>query len=234
MDVLIHHTYRADRKERLAALLQRVLDAFAAASLVPEMAASFADSPVESRVSAVNRALKKYPELAEFLTTEPLLPGMAPLRRLVGDPATTPIPLDALMALAEGVPRSLPFDSIQVHFGHPEFNGASAAPGMHGGVFVGDNWWVSGRRRSLMGLWTATADAESSEPPAPPSAVDAVLQALGPPRKTATQIVPDSGESGDADAIAALREIVDRYRTGMSDVMERAAPPHDLVYDERL
>ncbi len=61
--MVVYQKHRANKKEPLAAMLRRIPDGFAAASLTPEVTATFADGPDVGGVSAVNRALKKYPDL---------------------------------------------------------------------------------------------------------------------------------------------------------------------------
>ncbi|MCP3975662.1 MAG: hypothetical protein GY720_14345 [bacterium] len=230
MDVLIHHTYRADRKEPFAEMLRRILAAFGEAALVPAITASFADSPDESSISAVDRALKKYPDLGRFESAEPLIAGLPAIRHLTGEPGGNPFPLDALLTLAEGVPRSLPFNSIHIQLGHPEFEGnVGSGGGSPGGIVVGDNWWVNGRKRSLSALYLVAGDPDSPELPAPPPGVATVIEQLGAPRKSSTSLIPAAARSEVSDNAVAVGELVARYRDSMSDVLARATLPHDLV-----
>jgi hypothetical protein len=228
MDVFIHHAYRASRKEQLAVMLQRILDAFGAAGLVPSVAATFADGPDGGGVSAVDRALKKYPELEAFAGVEPGIPGLPPTKRLGEDPAGRRLPLDAVLALAGRVPRSLPFDSIQVQFGHPEFDGVGSDDGLVGGVVVGDSWWINGRNRSLSAIYTVKADPDAADLPPPPAGVAKVIADLGKPRKSTTSVIPAAAEVESTDKIQAARTIVSRYRTSMAEIVAQAAPPHQL------
>ena len=229
MNVIVHQKYRANKKEPLAAMLRRILDAFAAASLTPEITASFADGPDVGGVSAENRALKKYPDLVPFVSNEPAIPGLPATQRLAGSPSGSRLPLDAVLVLAEGVPRSLPFNAIEVSFGHPEFGMTEAVLGLPlVGVHVGDNWWINGRKRSLRALYSVTADPESSDLPAPLPGVAAVLELLGTPQKSQTMVMPETADAPSRDAMDRVHEVTARYRAELGTVLERASLPHDL------
>lgn len=229
MNVIVHQKHRANKKEPLAAMLRRILDGFAAASLTPEVTATFADGPDVGGVSAVNRALKKYPDLIPFVSNEPAMPGLPATQRLAGIQSGSKLPLDAVLVLAEGVPRSLPFNAIEVSFGHPDFGMTEAILGQPlVGVHVGDNWWINGRKRSLRALYTVAADPESSDLPAPPPGVAAVLDLLGTPQKSQTIVMPETADAPSRDAMARVQDITARYRAELADVLDRASLPHDL------
>lgn len=229
MNVVVHQKYRADKKEPLAAMLRRILDAFAAASLTPEVTATFADGPDVGGVSAVNRALKKYPDLVPFVSNEPAMPGLPATQRLAGSQSGSKLPLDAVLVLAEGVPRSLPFNAIEVSFGHPEFGMAEDVLGQPlVGVHVGDNWWINGRKRSLRALYSVAADPDASDLPAPPPGIAAVIELLGTPQKSQTIVMPETADAPARDAMARVQDITARYRAELADVLDRASLPHDL------
>src|SRR5262249_22590026 len=153
---------------------------------------NFADTQLSRSVSAVDRALKRHPELARFVTTavaNPLIPGA---RRITNDPlapaAGEAVPFRTLHAIAAGVPRSFPFHDIALHFHVPEFGDLIPA-GTHSremmcGILVSDSGWVNGRNRSLSGCALVEADPASKKLPSPPAAVAAVLSALGKARRT--------------------------------------------------
>ncbi|MEM6277628.1 MAG: hypothetical protein AAF714_11850, partial [Pseudomonadota bacterium] len=98
-------TFKVNRKEPLAALVSRMLEAVDAAGMADRhIAAAFSDTPVEGSVSAVARALKRMPELAPFATegSPRLLTNMED-----GPKPGETIPDETILALAAGVPRSL-------------------------------------------------------------------------------------------------------------------------------
>src|SRR5579885_2023348 len=158
MRVALITTFAASRKEPLAEMLQRIYQAFSGAGLgEPVIRFNFGDAQVARSVSAIDRVLKRHPQLARFVTTAvaaPLVPGA---RRISNDPlsqaAGEAVPFPTLHAIAAGVPRSFPFHDIAIHFHSPEFGelipeGAGSAE-MMCGILVGDSWWVNGRNRSL-------------------------------------------------------------------------------------
>src|SRR5579864_9090739 len=126
MRVALLTTFVASRKEPLAEMLQRIYQAFSGAALgEPVIRFNFGDTHLPGSVSSVDRVLKRHPELARFVTTavpEPLIPGA---RRITNDPlspaAGEALPFATLHAIAAGVPRSLPFHNIAIHFHAPEF-----------------------------------------------------------------------------------------------------------------
>lgn len=143
MQVLIRHEYRADRKEKLGALVRRVADSFESAGVDYRLRASFSDSPVAEGVSAVARAVKKYPVVASLERSDAEVPGLPPVRRLSNMDQDAEFPLELLVALSDGVPRSLPFNSVQILFAAVEFGsetGSTTVVPETLGVAVGDNF----------------------------------------------------------------------------------------------
>src|SRR5436305_5865451 len=132
MRVALLTTFAASRKEPLAAMLQRIYQAFSDAGLgEPAIRFTFGDTLLSTSTSAVDRVLKRHPELARFVTSAvaaPLIPGA---RRITNDPlspaAGEAVPFPTLHAIAAGVPRSFPFHDIAVHFHAPDFGELSPA-----------------------------------------------------------------------------------------------------------
>src|SRR5437762_11170731 len=193
MRVALLTTFVASRKEPLAEMLQRTYQAFSGAGLgEPVIRFNFGDTQLSSSVSAVDRVLKRHPELARFVTTvvpTPLIPGA---RRITNDPlspaAGEAVAFPTLHAIAAGVPRSFPFHDIAIHFYSPEFGElipvGTRSPEMTCGILVGDSWWVNGRNRSLSACALVEADPANEKLPSPPAAVASVLSALVKVRRT--------------------------------------------------
>jgi hypothetical protein len=193
MRVALLTTFVASRKEPFAEMLQRIYEAFSGAGLAePAIRFNFGDGPLGGRVSSVDRALKRHPELTRFVTSAvpfPLIPGA---RRITNDSlspaAGEAVPFATLHAIASGVPRSFPFHNIVIHFHSPEFGElireAARSPEMMPGILLSDNWWVNGRNRSLSACALVEADPASKKLPSPPAAVTAVLTKCGKVRRT--------------------------------------------------
>ena len=128
MNVAVQVEFKADRKEPLGDVVRRVVALFQQSGLAPEILATFSDGPGGIlNISAVERAIKKYPHLARFERNDPPLKGVAipPIRRLTNSDTSDPFPIADVLALADGVPRSLPFHAVSIHFGHADFGKAS-------------------------------------------------------------------------------------------------------------
>src|SRR5262245_66323981 len=124
MHVAVQLEFKANRKEPLGDLVRRIGTLFEHAGLQPELQASFADGPdILRKTSAVERALKKYPHLTALERNDAprLSPNLPPIRRLTNLDSSLPFALTDVVALADGVPRSLPFHVVNLNFGHPEF-----------------------------------------------------------------------------------------------------------------
>src|SRR5581483_7988622 len=112
----------------------------------------FSDAPVAGFTSAVDRALKKFPKLEPFHCSRALLPGSPSIAQITNCPGSPAEGKDldffTLFAIAQGVPRSLPFHHVMVHFQHPDFGeGLPAnvlASAKTPGIIVGDSWWING------------------------------------------------------------------------------------------
>ena len=245
MNVAVQLEFKAGRKEPLGDLIRRVVAQFQQSGLQPQILATFGDTPGAIRpTSAVERAIKKFPHLARFERNDVPLPspGMPPVRRLTnGDPSNV-FPIDDIISLADGVPRSLPFHAVSVHFGHAEFGQAAVFPGgltPPTGIAVGDGWWVNGRIRSLTAFYAVEGDATSKKLPDPQASVRSILAGLGKPTRTAQFVAPAIASAAtmtpaDAPApvvpaqIALINPIMMKYRSGMKALIERISLPHDL------
>jgi hypothetical protein len=170
-----------------------------------------------------------------------LLPGGPPARRIANTHEEGSFPVDALLSIADGMPRSLPFHNASVTFSHEQFGdlGTAGLPlSPIPGVVAGDSWWVNGRRRSLGVMYVVDGDPASTALQEPPPALGQLLSALGRPKKSGQLVLPDAPAPGEgaalgatlappADAIA-VQEIVARYRATMADLVNGLDLPHDL------
>lgn len=256
MRVALLTTFVASKKEPLADMLQRIQQAFSGAGLSePTIRFNFGDAPMAGRVSSVDRALKRHPELERFVTSAAPMPGITGARRISNGPlspaAGEAMPFATLLAIASGVPRSFPFHNIAIHFHSPEFGEfipeAMRSAEMMSGVLLTDTWWVNGRNRSLSACALVEADPASKKLPSSPAAVTAVLAQCGKARRTvqaplfsatsAPAVGPVPGvrmpmggmmASAKPEAARAVQAITADYRARLQEVVERAALPHLL------
>src|SRR5262249_46934715 len=126
MQVALLTTFVVNKKEPLAELLERIHAAFLASGLEPPaILFTFSDRPVPGGVSAVDRLVKKHPEFGRFTGARSPLPDAPPVRHVSNLPdspgAGHSIAFPALLAAAAGVPKSLPFHSVSIHFHSPAF-----------------------------------------------------------------------------------------------------------------
>lgn len=224
--------FKADKKEPLGEMVRRVLAAFDAAGLPAVVGAAFTDGPLPGGVSAVERALKKYPELAAWEVSGAVTSGMPAIRALSSTGGSAPMPMESVLALADGMPRSLPFHNAVVSLSHDAFGHMttplSPEPSA-GGIAISDSWWINGRNRGLRAVYVVEGDGASKRLPEPPDAVAVVLGALGKPKKTRQFVLPAAAAAtGGAPAPAApqVPAIVARYRAEIDQLLDRIALPH--------
>jgi hypothetical protein len=237
MQVAVRMEFKAERREPLGVLIRRIATQFERAGVQPTIIASFNDGPGGITTSAVDRALKKYPQLAPFERDDALSPRLAPIHRLTNRGVPHPFGMRDVLALADGVPRSLPFHGVTVHLGHDDFGQAGASASRTApepGITIHDSWWVNGRKRALFALYWVDADPASRSLPAPPDSIHAILEALGKPRRTAQFVArsSDTTASTEAGASAVASDtaaIVAKYGSSMQSLIERLGLPHDLL-----
>ncbi len=245
MRVALFTTYQASRKEPLVELLKRIHQAFVDSGLdCPPVRFSFTDAPVPGFTSVVERALKKYPKLEPFRCTRALLPGSAETAQISNCPGTPAagreLDLFTLFAIALGVPRSLPFHHVMVHFHHPDFGEAlpvhTLAPAQTPGIIIGDSWWVNGRNRSLLSLSVVEAGPDSKNLSFPPGPVAEILAACGKAKETTQLPLPSLGTAAttmqaaqaDPDITRRVGEAMIDYRNRLGEIIDQAKLPHDL------
>jgi hypothetical protein len=238
MQVAVQLEFKADRKEPLGDVVRRVAALFASSGLEPALEASFSDGPAGLRsTSAVDRAIKKHPHLAalERNDSPQLQAGLPAIRRLTNAGSTAPFELADVIALADGVPRSLPFHAVNVGFGHADFGTVVFPFGLapRAGVAVSDGWWVNGRMRSLTAFYSVEGTPASKKLPDPPAAIAAILTGLGKPRKTAQFVAPETVASPEQGTpiprdASLVMPILAKYRKDMTALVARAGLPFDL------
>ncbi len=251
MRVVLQTSFAASRKEPLVEMLNRVHHGFVDAGLEPFIRFNLADGMAVS-TSIVDRAVKRYPELARFVTEEPPMPGLPPTRRLsngpMSDGANQAMPYETLQAIATGVPRSFPFPSIALHFHSPEFGELTPtmtimAP-MMSGILITDKWWVNGRQRSLSACTLAEVEPGAKKLPAPTGPIAMVMAACGKAKKTIQAPLPENPGTGPVPGVRlpsgmavpsakpelaiAVKAISVKYRDRMPEIVKEARLPHDL------
>jgi hypothetical protein len=253
MRVALLTTFVASKKDPLASVMARIHQAFLDAGLgEPAVRFNFGDAPLPGFVSSVDRVLKRHRELERFVTSASPMPGIAGARRISNGPmspaAGEAVPFSTLQTIAGGVPRSFPFHNFVVHFHTPEFGefqpASLTAAETLPGILLTDSWWVNGRIRSLAACTLVEADPASKKLPPAPDAVAAVLAACGKAKKTLQAPIPGEAPAGpvpgvrlpsgwmvasvDPEAARAVHAIVAGYRARISEIVERAALPHEL------
>jgi hypothetical protein len=240
MQVGVVMEFKADRREPLGDMIRRVAGTFEQAGLSPMVDARFMDGLTMRNVSAIDRALKKYPHLASFVRTETPRPDGPVVRCLTTVEESQPLPLADVLALADGVPRSLPFHNVTVTVRplDPASEDASRSEPVLT-ITIGDSWWVNGRSRSLHGRYTVEAEPNSKNLPAPPPAVGAVIAAFGKARNTRQLLLTQSEAANanhrprlvvakDQNAKVLVAPIVEKYQAELRAIIERIRLPHDL------
>jgi hypothetical protein len=250
-------TFRANRKEPLATVLERIHSAFRQSGEPdPQIRFVFADSGLPGRVSSVDRVLKRFPEMERFHSTVDGILGQPAFRQLSNQAGTTAenevVDFPTLLGIAEGVPKSFPFHSIAIRFSGPclgalppGFKPPLAAPaqGVDSGILVGDAWWIDGRSRSLQALAILEVPATGKKLPPLPAAVQTIFAACGKTQKvnqvalgdsSAVSTTPGAAPSASAppsptpDNLQKIAALARDYRTRMPAILESNPLPHPL------
>jgi len=253
MRVSLITTFAASRKEPLVEMMNRIHKGFVDAGLgEPVIRFSLGDGLL-SGVSAVDRVLKRHPELERFLTrTEGPQAALIGARRITNrsdSPAAgEAVPYSTLQAIAAGVPRSYPFSNAAFHFYAPEFGEPVPMPtspvGIRTGVSLSDSWWVNGRNRALSACTVIEAEPGDKKLPSPSKAVATVLAACGKVRKTVQAPIAENLSPGPVPAIrlpsgvaiassnpeaaVTVHQIAKNYRERIPEIVLQARLPHDL------
>ncbi len=237
MRIALHTPLAATRKEPLAEMTGRVRQAFLDAGLgEPAIRFTFADTPLATSVSAIDRVLKRHAEMERFLGQRQFLGQGAGMRMISNAETGEPAEFSTIEAIAKGVPRSYPFGSVALHFYTPEFGerliGLPAMGHSLPGVLVTDSWWISGRQRALSVYTVVEANEKDKKLPPNPTAVDAVIKACGKAKKTVQVPILAPG-GGLTVSIApanqeAVKAVVADYRGRLKEVVASAGMPHHL------
>jgi hypothetical protein len=244
MHVALMTTFAVTKKEPLSVLLERIHAAFLASGLgEPSILFTFSDPPVPGAFSTIDRLLKKYPDFARFTGDRSGIPNVPPIRQVSNRPdsvaAGESVPFSTLLAVAAGVPKSLPFHCVSIHFHSPAFGVqfplGNMAP-IDPGVMVTDSWWVNGRDRGVSALTSVDADPAGRKLPPLPERVAAVLAACGKIKSTVQVPLAPGGAPTAPPQLArpspevaeAVSAVIRDYQARLAEVVERAAPPHDL------
>jgi hypothetical protein len=223
MEVLVQYQYRASKKETFGILLRRLHDAFAAAPLPVFYEFAFTDSPGGGGVSAVDRAVKKFPQLAALMKTQEALGMPLPPHKLIaGDESS--LPFSTLAEIADGLPRSLPFHAAKVRFRGPAFG--TGGPLVGTGISASDSWWINGRQRHLSASFMFDAGEGGRKLPVPEGPLGVVLAALGKPSKT--NRFPMVNFNPAQVSPSPLDEITKKYKARLLEMVAEAAMPHSL------
>jgi hypothetical protein len=237
MRIALHTPIAAGRKEPLVEMLGRIRRAFLDAGLgEPTIRFTMTDMPGPNGVSAIDRVLKRYPDMNRFLSDRQLAGGLMGARMLSNALSGEPVDLATLESIAAGVPRSFPFHALGLHLHAPAFGerliGLPALGHSYPGILIGDNWWVSGRQRSLSAYTVVEADQSARKLPPTPPAIDAVIKACGKPKKTVQVpiLAPGGGLSLSVPQanLEAVKAVNADYRARMTEIVTAAAMPHNL------
>jgi hypothetical protein len=237
MRIAIQTPFTATRKEPLAEMAARIRKAFLDIGHgEPFVRFTLADSPAANSISAIDRALKRHPEMNRFVTNRKLGNRLLGGRILSNALSDEPFDYATLEAIAAGVPRSFPFHSISLHFYVPEFGerliGLPAAGHSYPGILITDNWWVSGRQRALNAYTVVEMDATDKKLPAGPPRIDALIKKCGKPKKAIQVRIPAPGGGLTVSIpqanIEAVKIVTLEFKARLAELVEAAAMPHEL------
>lgn len=241
MKVLINHEYKANKKEPFGELLRRLHGGVEQAGLPVSYQFAFADSSMPGGVSAVGRAIKKFPHLAASITTN-TLPGSTLSGPQVISGDESHLTFAGVAEIADGIPRSLPFDSASIRFFSPAFGtmpvslGAPHLASVCCGIGAQDSWWVNGRMRGLRAGYIVEVQPGSREVPLPEGPLGAFLSTLGKPKKT-TQFPIKDDPAGEAIPLSQrlssvppqLAEVGQRIRAALPELIAGAKMPNEIT-----
>ncbi|HWE87110.1 MAG TPA: hypothetical protein VG267_19345 [Terracidiphilus sp.] len=253
MKLYIRHEYRTNRKEPFGAVLRRTYEGLGQGGQEVLYRFTFADATVSlGKVSAVARAVKKYPHLAPLVTTAPVPPILrAKDPEKTGPPAiigdATKLEFALLAEVADGLPRSLPFRVADVRFYTNEFGKAPATVAteraeldgllrghFNTGLRASDTWWVNGRNRHLGAAFVVEVAERTRKVPLPGGTLGAFLATLGKARTVAQFPIQETDEGekvilkGKSQAPPELAALAERLKARAPELIAGAGMPHAI------
>jgi hypothetical protein len=223
MRVAMNLSFAVNKKEPLAEMMSRIRQSFLASALgEPTIRFTLVGT-------AIDRVLKRFPEMERFLAMDPLIPGGTDWRILSNSKTGEPVDYATLESTLAGVPRSFPLNSVWLHFHAPLFGERLIGLPRFGdslpGVWITDNRWLGGRQRAIAIYTIVDADFNAPQLPPNPQPVDALIKAFGKVQRTAQ--VGSVGSVPPENA-AAVKAIAADYRARLKEIVERAGLPHAL------
>lgn len=218
--MLIQHSFTIDKRESTGALVRRVQREFMRHHLTPGVRFQLADPPMASGHSAIDEAVSRFPDAARCRTHLPFQPPAL-------EGTTAELPFEVLVAIVDGMPRSLPFAVATVRFvadafGDPEDAGVLADAL---GLVITDMAWAGGRKRTMTSTGALRTQRSPEQLPELPEPLPAIVAALRPATRTygpgAVPIAPSSSR-------AAIGEVVTRFSQRERELVAQAELPHDL------
>ena len=237
MRIALQTPIAASRKEPLAEMAGRIHRAFLDSGLgEPFLRFTLSDSPGPKAVSAIDRVLKRYPEMERFLTNRKLGNGLMGARILSNALSDEPADYTTLESIAGGVPRSYPFHGVALHFYAPKFGerliGLPAAGHSFPGVLITDNWWVSGRQRALSAYTVVEASTTDKKLPPNPPRIDALIKACGKAKKAVQVRIPAPGGGLSVSIpqanLEAVKAVNADFHSRIGEIADAAGMPHVL------
>lgn len=253
MKLYMRQEYRASRKDPFGGVLRRIYEGLGQGGLEVKYRFTFADSMIAGGVSAVARAVKKFPHLAPLVTTLPMpaiLTGQAGDRKgppaILGD--ATQLTFAQVAEVADGLPRSLPFGSADMRFYTEEFGTAPATVRtdtpvadallqghFNTGMRAADTWWVNGRNRHLGAAYVVEVEAGTRKAPLPGGALGAFLATLGKARTSAQLPITEGDEGerivlkGKGQAPPELAALAARLKERLPELIAGARMPYAIT-----
>lgn len=216
-------SFAVNKKEPLSEMMGRIRKSFLESGLgEPAIRFTLAGA-------AIDRVLKRFPEMERFLTMDPIIPGSTESRLLSNAKTGEAAEYATLDAILAGVPRSYPLNSVWLHFHAPLFGERLIGLPRFGnslpGVWITDNRWVTGRQRAISIYTIVNAELGDKQLPLNPQPVDALIKTFG--KVKSTHQVGSAGSVPPENA-AAVKAIVAGYRARIKEVVELADLPHHL------
>jgi hypothetical protein len=229
-------TFRSSKDETEGVVFDRILKLLVATGYNPEkIRFRFEDRPFGiKKTSAIDRAVKAYPELAPFQAEVieqwnnnqrlTVLSNFEKEREIRSVPASpTCVPAGVLSEVMHGIPRRFPFWLAEIVFDdiaalnrtEPTLfsgNDTLAHRGLTGpGLTAESRWWRSGRLRSLEAIATAVVSKDGQRLILPDTA-EALLSHVGKIIHRGLKVTPDASQAAEFERQAsAAAAVAQRY-----------------------